>query len=92
VEQSQHHDERYFDLHGTDLTKQFDGAQVLRPRVHLIPFDGLRAGRFHGLLAPNAKLRCEISPSPADHATEHSTRHAHAQGALVQRVDLFQTA
>jgi len=29
------------------------------------------------VLAPNAKWRCEISPSP----TEHSTDHAHAQGA-----------
>jgi hypothetical protein len=52
-----------------------------RPRLHLIRFDRLRAGRFHGLLAPNAKLRCEIIPSPADHATEHSTNHAQTQGA-----------
>jgi hypothetical protein len=33
------------------------------------------------VLAPNAKLRCEIIPSPAEHATEHLTDHAHAQGA-----------
>ena len=33
------------------------------------------------LLAPNAKLRCEIIPSPPEHRTEHSTDHAHAQGA-----------
>jgi hypothetical protein len=56
-------------------------ALVPRPRLHLIPFDGLRAGRFHGALAPNAKLRCEIIPSPAEHPTEHLTDHAHAQGA-----------
>ena len=48
-------------------------ALVPRPRLHLI--------RFHGVLAPNAKLRCEIIPNPAEHATEHSTDHAHAQGA-----------
>jgi hypothetical protein len=52
-------------------------ALVPRPRLHLIRFDRLRAGRFHGVLAPNAKLRCEIIPSPAEHATDH----AHAQGA-----------
>ena len=33
------------------------------------------------MLAPNAKLRSEIIPNPAEHATEHSTDHAHAQGA-----------
>jgi hypothetical protein len=48
-------------------------ALVPRPRIHPI--------RFHGVPAPNAKLRCEIIPSPAEHATEHSTDHAHAQGA-----------
>ena len=39
-------------------------ALVPRPRLHLI--------RFHGVLAPNAKLRGKIIPSPAGHATEHS--------------------
>jgi hypothetical protein len=43
-------------------------ALVPGPRLHLI--------RFHGVRAPNAKLRCEIIPSPADHATEHSTDRA----------------
>jgi hypothetical protein len=38
---------------------------VPRPRLHLI--------RFHGVLAPNAKLRSEIIPSPPEQATEHST-------------------
>jgi hypothetical protein len=41
-------------------------ALVPRPRLHLIRFDRLRAGRFHGVLAPNAKLRCEIIPSPVE--------------------------
>ena len=37
-------------------------ALVPRPRLHLIPFDRLRAGRFHGVLAPNAKLRVKLFP------------------------------
>ena len=45
-------------------------ALVPRPRLHLI--------RFHGVLAPNAKLRSEIIPSTAEHATEPSSDHAHA--------------
>ena len=36
-------------------------ALVPRPRLHLI--------RFHGVLAPNAKLRSEIIPSPVEQAT-----------------------
>ncbi len=51
-------------------------ALVPRPRLHLIPFDRLRAGRFHGVLAPNAKLRGKIIPSPAERATEASTDDA----------------
>jgi hypothetical protein len=46
-------------------------ALVPRPRLHLI--------RFHGVLAPNAKLRSEIIPSTPEPATESSTDHA--QGA-----------
>jgi len=48
-------------------------ALVLRPRLHLI--------RFHGVLAPNAKLRREIIPSPPEPAIEPSTDPAHAQSA-----------
>jgi len=47
-------------------------ALVPRPRLHLI--------RFHGVLAPNAKLRSKIVPSPAERATETSSEDAHAQG------------
>jgi Putative transposase len=54
-------------------------ALVPRPRLHLIPFDRLRAGRFHGVLAPNAKLRREIIPSPVEQATAPACDHA--QGA-----------
>ena len=32
-------------------------ALAPRPRLHLIRFDRLRAGRFHGVLAPNASRR-----------------------------------
>jgi Putative transposase len=48
-------------------------ALVPRPRLHLI--------RFHGVLAPGAKLRCKIIPSSAERATEASTDDAPAQGA-----------
>ena len=48
-------------------------ALVPGPRLHLI--------RFHGVLAPNAKLRGKIIPSPAERATEASTDDAQAQGA-----------
>ena len=48
-------------------------ALVPRPRLHLI--------RFHGVMAPNAKLRSEIIPSPVEQATEPACDHAQAQGA-----------
>jgi len=47
-------------------------ALVPRPRLHLI--------RFHGVLAPNAKLRSKIVPAPAERATEPLTDHAQGQG------------
>ena len=47
-------------------------ALVPRPCLHLI--------RFHGVLAPNAKLRRQIVPAPAEHATEPPTDHAQGQG------------
>ena len=47
-------------------------ALVPRPRLHLI--------RFHGVLAPNAKLRSKIVPAPAERAPEASADHAPAQG------------
>jgi hypothetical protein len=50
-------------------------ALVPRPRLHLI--------RFHGVLAPNAKLRSQIVPSPTEpttEPTEPSSEDAHAQG------------
>ncbi len=48
---------------------------------HDIPHTSLRAGRFHGVLAPNAKLRSEIIPNPPEQATEPACDHAQAQGA-----------
>ena len=41
-------------------------ALVPRPRLHLI--------RFHGVLAPNAKLRREIVPSPAEQCNRARSR------------------
>ena len=46
-------------------------ALVPRPRLHLI--------RFHGVLAPNAKLRSQIVLTPAERATEPPTDHAQGQ-------------
>ena len=48
-------------------------ALVPRPRLHLI--------RFHGVLAPNAKLRSKIVPAPASPATQSPSEDAHGQGA-----------
>jgi hypothetical protein len=36
--------------------------------------------RFHGVLAPNAKLRRQIVPAPAERAVAPPTDHASAQG------------
>jgi Putative transposase len=47
-------------------------ALVPRPRLHLI--------RFHGVLAPNAKLRSKIVPAPAEPAAAPPTDQASAQG------------
>jgi hypothetical protein len=38
--------------------------------------------RFHGVLAPNAKLRSKIVPAPAERATEPPTDHAQGQGEI----------
>jgi Putative transposase len=48
-------------------------ALVPRPKLHLT--------RFHGVLAPHAKLRAAIVPSPAEKATAHSADHARAHGS-----------
>jgi hypothetical protein len=53
-------------------------ALVPRPRLHLI--------RFHGVLAPNAKLRAAIVASPAHHATDHAADHAHAHCSAPARM------
>ena len=51
-------------------------ALVPRPRLHLI--------RFHGVLAPNAKLRSKIVPTPPEPAAEPSNDHAHAHRRTVR--------
>jgi hypothetical protein len=48
-------------------------ALVPRPRLHLI--------RFHGVLAPHAKLRAAIVPIPAQTTTAHAGDCAHAHDA-----------
>ena len=48
-------------------------ALVPRPRLHLI--------RFHGVLAPNAKLRSQVVPTPAPQTTagEGDCEHTHSK-------------
>ena len=54
-------------------------ALVPRPRLHLI--------RFHGVLAPNARLRAAIVPSPPDSTSDCVDEHAHgAPARLFKRV------
>jgi hypothetical protein len=48
-------------------------ALVPRPRLHLI--------RFHGVLAPNAKLRATVIPQPAQRDSAPADEHAHGQAA-----------
>ena len=48
-------------------------ALVPRPRLHLI--------RFHGVLAPNAKLRAAVIPQPAQKDSAPAHEHAHGQAA-----------
>jgi hypothetical protein len=50
-------------------------ALVPRPRLHLI--------RFHGVPAPNAKLRREIVPTPPEQATDPASDHAQGAPARV---------
>lgn len=53
-------------------------ALVPRPRLHLI--------RFHGVLAPNAKLRGAVVPAVVQPASEpaHEHGHTHGQAALMR--------
>jgi hypothetical protein len=44
---------------------------VPRPRLHLI--------RFHGVLAPNAKLRAAVIAQPAQKGSASAHEHTHGQ-------------
>jgi hypothetical protein len=48
-------------------------ALVPRPRLHLI--------RYHGVLAPNAKLRGAVIPQPEQRDNAPAHEHAHGQAA-----------
>ena len=48
-------------------------ALVPRPRLHLI--------RFHGVLAPHAKLRAAVVPDVAQPASESGNEYTHGQAA-----------
>jgi hypothetical protein len=47
----------------------------------LVPRPGLHLIRFHGVLAPNAKMRSKIVSAPPERTPETSSEDAHAQGA-----------
>ena len=51
-------------------------ALIPRPRLHLI--------RFHGVLAPHAKLRAAIVPTPAENESGLPADHTHAQPSPVR--------
>ena len=57
---------------------QWLAALVSRPRLHLI--------RFHGVLAPNAKLRSKVVPAPEQATTAGAgdCKHVHAHSAPVR--------
>jgi len=59
-------------------------ARVARPRLHLI--------RFHGVLAPNAKLRAAVVPGTVENPNEPSTEHAHAPSRKVKLLGEFGVA
>ena len=56
-------------------------ALVPRPRLHLI--------RFHGVLAPNAKLRAAVIPHPAQKDGAPAHEHAHGQAARMRWAQLL---
>jgi Putative transposase len=49
-------------------------ALVARPRLHLI--------RFHGVLAPHAKLRASIVPGVVEKSSEPACEHTHAPARM----------
>jgi Putative transposase/Transposase zinc-binding domain len=51
-------------------------ALVPRPRLHLI--------RFHGVLAPNAKMRSQVVPAPLQQTTKGESDCTHAHSKLVR--------
>ena len=56
-------------------------ALVPRPRLHLI--------RFHGVLAPHAKLRAAIIPQPAQKDSAPVHEHAHGNAARMSWAQLL---
>ena len=62
-------------------------ALVPRPRLHLSGWP--RAIRFHGVLAPHAKLRAAIVPSAPENTIEHAADHAHHSPARMSWVRLL---
>ncbi|MCA3222251.1 MAG: transposase [Burkholderiales bacterium] len=57
-------------------------ALVPRPRLHLI--------RFHGVLAPNAKLRAAVIAQPAQKGSASAHEHTHGQAARMRWARLLE--
>jgi len=56
-------------------------ALVPRARLHLI--------RFHGVLAPHAKLRAAVVPQPTQKTSEPTHEHAHGNAARTHWAQLI---
>ena len=56
-------------------------ALVPRPRLHLI--------RFHGVLAPHAKLRSAVVPATVEKCSERACEHAHGKSARMSWAQLL---
>jgi len=64
--------------------------EFLQPLAGLVPRPRLHLRRFHGELAPNARLRVEVVPGPAQDTSVPSDGQAH--GAPARPLALFQAA
>jgi hypothetical protein len=72
LKRAYHNGMTYFVMSPLEFMQRL-AALVPRPRLHLM--------RFHGVLAPNARLRAQIVPGPAQYPSEHLAEHAHGAAA-----------
>ena len=61
--------------------------ELMRPLAALVPRPRLHLTRFHGVLAPNARLRAAIVPSAPQNTSALEDEHAYGASArLLKRV------